>query len=97
LRNAHNLNVLVVLTFSLNENAPFPVKDAHALQAALDWSPPSLYLLPRGDEAWLGREFTRSEQLDPSVLNPTSGATSIDVEFRDPETKEPRRVMYVVA
>jgi hypothetical protein len=55
LRNVQMIDLAVVLAFSLNssenrEGVNFSTPEA--LEAQLDWSPPSLYLFHRGQEPW---------------------------------------------
>lgn len=98
LRTAHELDVLVVLAFSLNPGAPCPLKDRKALEAAFDCSPPSLYLFRRGEEPWRQPGFVRVEQLKPAVFGCAEGTISaFDVEFRQPDTDELHRSIYVAA
>lgn len=50
LRDAHHLDVAVVLAFSLNSPAIHPFKERRDFEAAVDWSPPSLYLFRPGTQ-----------------------------------------------
>lgn len=96
LRTAHNLNVLVVLAFSLNPDAAFPAQSAHAIEAALDWSPPSIYLFRRHEEPWRQPGITRVEQIDPGVLNCADTTIQvIDAEFRPRGSQHPHRSIYM--
>src|SRR5436190_1923470 len=65
LRVSHQLAVVVVLAFSLTETVTQPPKDRSELEAAFDWSPPSLYLFGIGDAPWQQPGYTRVEQIDP--------------------------------
>jgi hypothetical protein len=97
LRTAHMLDVVVVLAFSLNDRAAYPLNGRRALEAALDWSPPSLYLFRRGAEPWREPGFVRTEQLNPAVFGCGEGIAAFDVVFRQRDTEELHRSIYVAA
>ena len=98
LRTAHMLDLLVVLAFSLNERAAYPLNDLLALEEALDWSPPSLYLFRRGAEPWRQPGFVRTEQLIPAIFGCGEGTiAALDVVFRQRDTEELHRSIYVAA
>ena len=55
LRDEHGLNFTVVLAYSLDasrDSCKTTYKRPETLQENMDWSPPSLYLFPRGKEPW---------------------------------------------
>lgn len=61
-----------------------------------DWSPPSLYLFPNGDDAWLGG--TESQQLPAEFLPPTpTGVKAYLREWYDEGDGEYRRTFWLVA
>jgi len=96
LRTAHNLDLVVVLAFSLNAGETYPVSSRGALAEALDWSPPSLYLFRHGQEPWRQPGFDRIEQLEPTVFGCAPGAVmAFDAAFRQPDTQELCRTVYV--
>jgi hypothetical protein len=98
LRMSHQLDLVVVLAFSLTAAASFPFNDRRELEAAFDWSPPSLYLSNPGEEPWRQPGYTRVEQFDPTIFrSATSGVSASYVEFRQPDTGELCRTVYVAA
>ena len=96
LRDANKLNLVVVLAFSLSAAPSLPITDRRTIEAAFDWSPPSLYLFDR--EPWTQPGFVRIEAVDPSVLGEIESSASAHlVEFRNGETDEVYWSLYVAA
>lgn len=97
-RKGNQLDVRVVLAFSLIQDATFPFRNRHELEAAFDWSPPSLYLFNSGEEPWQQPGFIRVEQLDLNVLGGLyTAGSAYYVEFRQPDTEEICRSVYIGA
>ncbi len=68
----------------------------HAAEKELDWSPPSLYLFPEGDDSWLGG--AESQQLPAQFLPP--GPANVKAylrEWYDEGDGEYRRTLWLVA
>lgn len=96
LRTAHNLDLVVVLAFSLSVGVAYPISNRRALAEALDWSPPSLYLFRHGEEPWRQPGFDRIEQIEPTVFGCVPGVvTALDAAFHQPGTQELCRTIYV--
>ena len=96
LRDAHHLDVAVVLAFSLNLPATYPFKERRDFEAALDWSPPSLYLFRPGDEPWLRPGYTRIELLDAkAVIGLSEPASAYYAEFESEASGETCRTIYI--
>lgn len=65
------------------------------LASELDWTPPSLYLFPRGDRSWLGGP--ELEELGPEYRAPTTAANQAFFrEWHDPNDQEYRRSLWFV-
>ena len=98
LRALHHLDLVVVLVFSLTEAAVYPFKTLREVEAALDWSPPSLYLFRHGEEPWRQPGYARIEQLDRSVFSSAALSTSaFYVEFWQQDAGELCRSIYIAA
>jgi len=98
LRASHRLDVVVVLAFSLSESAAYPFSTRQEVEAAFDWSPPSLYLFRPGEEPWKRLGHARIEQFDPRLFSSgTNAISAFYAEFRQRDTGELCRSVYVAA
>lgn len=96
LRDEHHLDVAVVLAFSLNLPATYPFKERRDFEAAVDWSPPSLYLFGPGDEPWLKPGYARIEPLDAkAVFGLSEPASAYYAEFKSQVSGEICRSIYI--
>ena len=95
-RKVNHLDVQVVLAFSLTQDPEFPFRNRYELEAALDWSPPSLYVFKSGEEPWHQPGCIRVEQFDLSVFGGLYAAGSaFYVEFRQPDNDEIYRSFFI--
>jgi hypothetical protein len=96
LRDAHHLDVAVVLGFSLNLPATYPFKERRDFEAAVDWSPPSLYLFRPGDQPWLKPGYAHIEPLDAqAVFGLSEPASAYYAEFESQASGETCRTIYI--
>lgn len=69
--------------------------DYEQVAGELDWTPPSLYVFPRGDPSWLGGP--ELEELGPEYRAPTTAATQAFFrEWHDANDQEYRRSLWFV-
>ena len=92
----NQLNLVVVLTFSLEPTAPFPLKSFRQLAQWYDHSPPSLYLFSGNPIKWRPAGLSRLEALDASSLRANDEFLfAYDGEFKS-DLAEPSRSVYIV-
>jgi hypothetical protein len=96
LRDAYHLDVAVVLAFSINLSATYPFKERRDFEAAVDWSPPSLYLFGPGDEPWLKPGCASIEPLDATaVFGVSERASAYYAQFKSQVSGETCRSIYI--
>ena len=107
-RTRHNLPVDIALVFSLKTGTD-PVginfRDAATLQEEFDWSPPSLYLLKKGEKPWScgaskdssARLEVMTKSIDSRLFD--SGGLSVEsyfMEFKPTDTIEYSRTVHLI-
>jgi len=99
-RNRNQLPFVVALGFSLessDQSRGGDFRTKQALFAALDWSPPSLYLFRRGEEP--DTQVPSSEgsvqHLDPSTLGAEGDVRCYYLEFKHPCAIEYCRSIFI--
>lgn len=107
-RTQQQLSVDVALVYSLKA-ATDPVginfSDTASLQGEFDWSPPSLYLLQKGEKPWAHGSENRSPKnlevvtkpIDPHLFgNADFFAESYFMEFKAADTIEYSRTIHLI-
>jgi hypothetical protein len=100
LRNSQMLDLGVVLAFSLKSSENREGVDfstSQALEAQLDWSPPSLYLFRRGREPWtqVGAEAVQLDARSLFGRSPLDAKECYYLEFKQPESPEYFRTVFL--
>jgi hypothetical protein len=111
LRDEHRLSMTVAIVFSLQsgeERLGMNFRTLQGLADCLDWSPPSLYLFPQGNEPWLSNESLderASNNEDSDVLWHTVDWRTLFgvelkgvgyfIEFKPPQVAEYSRTILV--
>lgn len=108
-RTSNKLPFDIALVYSLKAGTdPLGINfgDIETLQEEFDWSPPSLYLIKKGEKPWTcgaangstGPSEIRTEPLDPRLYKHEGlTATGFFMEFKPSDVIEYSRTVHIIA
>jgi len=98
IRNRNHLPFSVALGFSLESGVQprgVDFRTNEELSARLDWSPPSLYLFPRGEEPHTQSAHDAVQPLDPVILGADCDLRCYYLEFRLQDSDQYCRSVFI--